>query len=176
MRARRSATYGDTRTLRPRVTPLRSRRDEYSRDANLLKARLNLHERPDLDRQTRRTGELLTPYQRGIVIGRLDDRDPADMFVPFDVVPFVRDLLTVLDTDDAGGSREVHVRSEDPCSRVPQLVGERSDVLGDLLEIHRGRRGSIRLIRAKEVVAHTYVPLRMRRHRRRPTGDTSDIW
>lgn len=37
---------------------------------------------------------------------------------------FVRDLLTVLDTDDAGGSREVHVRSEDPCSCGPSRVAQ----------------------------------------------------
>src|SRR5688572_8746924 len=40
-------------------------------------------ERPYLNRQGGRLGELTTPFERGVEIGRLDDTDPADMLFPF---------------------------------------------------------------------------------------------
>src|SRR5207237_10448045 len=38
-----------------------------------------LSERPHFDRKRGRAGELAPPFERGVEVGRLDDREPADV-------------------------------------------------------------------------------------------------
>jgi hypothetical protein len=112
-------------------------------------------ERPHLDRKEGdRPGELPGPLERGVQIGRADDRQPADVLLALDVRAVGRDDLPALGAHDAGGARRVQAAGEQPRTgrSCPMLQGVQ--VVLDLLDVAVDRGVGVGLVEAEQVARH----------------------
>ena len=98
----------------PRGRPVRHRRTAVHRRAS---ARRVVLEGPDLDRLAAGAGRLGRPCERRVEIGRLDDPEPADVFLGLRERS-VRTGSSALRPDDGGRGRRQKAAAEDPRPRA----------------------------------------------------------
>src|SRR5207237_2355605 len=113
-----------------------------------------LSERPQFDGKRGRAGELAPPFERGVEVGRLDDREPADVLFALRKRAVGRQHVAALDPDDGGRARGVQPTGEDPRACGLQLLADGIDVAHHVVQ-HLGRwRVAVGLINAEQVLLH----------------------
>src|SRR6185437_2390349 len=114
-----------------------------------------VHEWAHLDRQPDHLGELATPLQRAVEVGRLDDGEPAQVLLAFGERAVGHQDLAVLAPQHGGRARGVQAAVEDPGTGVLGLLDHIGDALHDRAE-HLGRRHGAagRSVDAEQVLVH----------------------
>src|SRR6266511_2741082 len=111
-------------------------------------------ERPDLDREGGRPGEPAAPFERGVEIGRLDDREPADVLLALGERAVGGEHVAVPEPHHRGRARGVQASGEDPCAGGLELLVQGVEVPSHLLEDLRRGRVPVRLVDAEQVLLH----------------------
>src|SRR5215217_1727567 len=92
-------------------------------------------ERPDLDREGGRPGQLAGPGEGGVQVGGLDDGEPADVLLALGEGPVGGEDLAAAGPHHRGRARRVQPAGEDPGPGRPELLVHRVQVAVDPLQL-----------------------------------------
>ena len=139
----------------PRGRHVRSPKRDRSGTALGVTCR-GVDERSHLDRNAAQgLGELAAPLERGVEIGRLDDREPADVLLALDVRTVGGEHRPVLHAHDGRRARRMEPTVEDPDAGGLHLLLHGGDVADDagIQNLWR-RRITVGLIDGEQVLLH----------------------
>src|SRR5215204_7152259 len=109
----------------------------------------------DFDRERRQhCGELVSPIERSVEIGRPDNRESAEVFLPLGVRAVGDERFAVVDAHNGCGTRVVQAAGEDPRAGALHLVAEGMDIAHDPLQIEVGWWRSVGLVDAQQILFH----------------------